>query len=322
VGVPLARLTWDAAGLPRLDAAFEPPRSRPIARPHLGSGTTPPDGTVWETWSERVAGSLAPTESVGLQTRVDTSAAGFARIPVYAAQLNSRSRTAIYFVPPPICHIAEAAPDGFLFRIWMPRVQLAAQVPLIGIRGKVRDVAEEGARLTLFRKDKFLIGDPVRRVGGTVVATITSVNDDGNVIEVEPALADIVAGEDSIRLDHLSSLDRVGPLLKEFAFLPGMEVQIEGTIHPTKQPFTRRFTVSVAESGQLQFTPSEIPPLEIGDKVTEVPRITIVGAHAVDLGLVVQSLGWHVCWLGSVCESRSTLRCPDDPCERRAEEVC
>jgi hypothetical protein len=321
-GVPLARLVWSAAGLPRLDSAFEPPRSRPIARPHLGSGMTPPDGTVWEAWMERVSGSASPTETLGLQTRVDTSAAGFARIPVYTAQLNSRARTAFYFVPPPICHIAEAAPESFVFRIWMPRVQIAGQIPLKGIRAKIRDVGDEGATLSLFRRGVFLKGDRVRRVGGTVVATVTNVNEDGNIIKVEPALADIVGGEDSIRLDHLASLDRVAPLVEDVSFLPGMEVQIEGTILTTQQPFSRRFTVSLAENGALSFTPSGIPPLVIGDKTGEGPRITVVGAHAVDLGLVVQNLGWHVCWLGSVCEGRPTVVCPDIVCKRSAKEVC
>jgi len=97
-----------------LDGAV-PPRSRPIARPRLASGSTIPGQAVWEVWRW---GRL----HLGLQTRIDTSAAGFTQTPLYFAELTTDKSPALsgFFPPFYTTHITEATPDSFLLRVSQP----------------------------------------------------------------------------------------------------------------------------------------------------------------------------------------------------------
>jgi hypothetical protein len=57
--------------------------TRSLARPRLGAGETQPEATAWGLWVVDVLG-----QSIGLETRVDTSPAGFTDVPCYFAWLN------------------------------------------------------------------------------------------------------------------------------------------------------------------------------------------------------------------------------------------
>ena len=70
-GVPLARVSA-SAGAVTVDQSIRP-LVRPVARPRLASGSTIPGLTPWEPWLG------------GVQTRIDTSAAGFTQVPAYFA---------------------------------------------------------------------------------------------------------------------------------------------------------------------------------------------------------------------------------------------
>lgn len=321
-GVPLAWMNRDSGGAPQLDMTFEQPRSRPLARPHTGSGMTPPRGTVWELWNEVVPGALTPPETIGLQTRVNTAAAGFAEIPVYIAQLRMGDRPVlIHPLPPPICRIDQAAPDSFLFRVWLPRMRTQDDPVLVVARSQVNDIAD--GRIHLDSAVGFRKGDPICIVGGAGSSVITAIYDDDNdpSIEIYPALEELAIG-DTLRLESLVSLDRIAALLDGLEFFPGMEVQIEGTNADTGEAVSRRLRVVVTANGVVRFVPSDIPKLAIGDGATDVPRVSIVSTQAVDFPLVVEDLGWHVCWFGAVCEGRPSFPCTDQVCEGSAEEVC
>jgi hypothetical protein len=117
-GVPIARVNF-ADQQAVLDRQFTVPISRPLARPHLASGATLPEHTVWELW--QVEGGERPIP-IGAQTRIDTSASGFTRIPCYFAWLqgalpDDRGQPRLF---PYFAHIAEASPTGFIFRLMVP----------------------------------------------------------------------------------------------------------------------------------------------------------------------------------------------------------
>src|SRR5712692_10775952 len=105
-GVPLARVSYDNQ-LAVFDQQFAAPISRPLARPHLASGATIPEHTVWEPWLIELSERPFP---IGAQTKVDTSAAGFTRTPCYFAwlqgSLEDEKGQPLLF--PYFAHIAEA----------------------------------------------------------------------------------------------------------------------------------------------------------------------------------------------------------------------
>jgi hypothetical protein len=131
-GVPLAQLTY-AGGAPTLTAVS--PRSRPLARPRIGNGSTPADSTPWQLW-EFMAG---PGQAfvLGLQITVDTSAAGFAEVPCYFAWLqwpqvaDSRLPYLLYLALD-FQYVEEPAIDRFVFRVLLPLRQVAAQAANLG----------------------------------------------------------------------------------------------------------------------------------------------------------------------------------------------
>lgn len=117
-GVPAARVIF-ARGVASLDSLFVTSAARPIAKPYLANGETIPGGTVWTAWK---VGGLGNEITIGLQTVVDTSEAGFTRTPCYFAWLegweanspNLRQASAIF------TSLAEPAADHFTFRILVP----------------------------------------------------------------------------------------------------------------------------------------------------------------------------------------------------------
>ena len=85
------------------------PIARALARPHIASGRTQADGAGWELWTERTPSGRF---FLGFQTRVDTSAAGFTRIPAYFA-----------WTPTLLVDFVEVADEDintFTFRLWFP----------------------------------------------------------------------------------------------------------------------------------------------------------------------------------------------------------
>ncbi len=107
----------------QLDAP--PPHVRPLARPRVANGTTLPGSNDWEVWKEAHQGRVIP---LGLQVRVDTSAAGFTQVPCYFAWALSPLS--------PFDHIVEGSIHGFIFRFWIPALAIlpAYLLPTIEMR--------------------------------------------------------------------------------------------------------------------------------------------------------------------------------------------
>ena len=107
-GVPLARAVRSQfAEMTTLDMSVRM-RARPMTRPRLGSGETIPGLTPWE-----------PTR-FALQTRIDTSAAGFTRVPAYFASLIATRPSSRFAQLMPLLalrHIADPGLTDFTYRI-------------------------------------------------------------------------------------------------------------------------------------------------------------------------------------------------------------
>jgi hypothetical protein len=109
-GVPLARISRQASTELDVDTSIRV-LARPLARPRLGSGSTSPGLAPWEPWP------------LGMQTRVDTSAAGFTRIPGYFAVLTATrqpepepGRLPFLFKT----HITDPGLTSFTLRVMLP----------------------------------------------------------------------------------------------------------------------------------------------------------------------------------------------------------
>jgi hypothetical protein len=110
-GIPIAR--FDAKGL-----RPSTQRARSFERPHVAAGETLPDATSWDIWAldERRGFVL------GIQVRVDTSAAGFTEVPCYFAWLNwPRPETDLRAFGPYVTlglqYVQNETTSGFLFRV-------------------------------------------------------------------------------------------------------------------------------------------------------------------------------------------------------------
>jgi hypothetical protein len=90
--IPLAELSYESNGVVLKTTEL---RARPLARPRIGYGTTPVEGTPWQPWLVAgleqlwvVAGPGSDRLTVlGLQVGIDTTAAGFTETPCYFAWL-------------------------------------------------------------------------------------------------------------------------------------------------------------------------------------------------------------------------------------------
>jgi hypothetical protein len=85
------------------------PIVRALARPHMASGKTESDGGPWELWTQRTS---AGEFFIGFQIRVDTSAAGFTRVPCYFAWAPTLLVEST--------EISGAEVNSFTFRLWLP----------------------------------------------------------------------------------------------------------------------------------------------------------------------------------------------------------
>jgi hypothetical protein len=136
-GVALTRGRWAKDGedlLYHRDVDFQTLLARPFARPRLGRGHTPLGATAWRAWSEVVGPSSTSDRLVvtarGIEVTIDTSAAGFTRVPCYFAWLQGgpwqvSHRLALTVLLP---RITRDARDEFTFSIWDPSALQTAGV--------------------------------------------------------------------------------------------------------------------------------------------------------------------------------------------------
>lgn len=128
-GVPLATLTFDRLRQGHTLTAVNA-RSRPLARPHIGDGSTPGDATPWQVWDPMT--SSEGSAPLGLQVVVDTSTAGFTQVPCYFAWLQWPRVAAsqlpyLLYLAVGFQYVEDEAMDHFTFRVLLPLNEFARQ---------------------------------------------------------------------------------------------------------------------------------------------------------------------------------------------------
>lgn len=147
-GVPLAQAEYDKNSRGLLSLKSIPMFSRPLARPRIASGATIPGNTAWEKWTE------SNNVTVGMETRIDTSSAGFTETPNYFAWLQSEEplwdSDQQSFILAPFTNISDPAVDGFKLRLLLPNLPKGSSVP-------INEGFDEQRFITLTRKRKLYV---------------------------------------------------------------------------------------------------------------------------------------------------------------------
>ncbi|MGY3036607.1 hypothetical protein ACVIIV_005777 [Bradyrhizobium sp. USDA 4354] len=136
-GVPLAQVIYDATGKPLVKTDFVPPGARPLARPGIATGATLPAKTAWEPWTidvpQSATGAAVQRTAVGVQTRIDTSAAGFRRRPCYFAWLAGPlfNRNTVRLLPDMFSSLTDESANGFTFRMWFPPSRPVIEIAIV-----------------------------------------------------------------------------------------------------------------------------------------------------------------------------------------------
>ena len=123
-GVSVAAVYYAAGGRITQDPYFHRISMQPLASPLLASGSTIPGATAWEPWIvgfvENDFGDSFPNV-IGVQTWIDTSAAGFSAVPCYFATLQGAlwSPKTRQLVPAIFPSLADESVTGFTFRLWL-----------------------------------------------------------------------------------------------------------------------------------------------------------------------------------------------------------
>jgi hypothetical protein len=127
-GVPIGRVSHTSSGFRLLD--FVRPSSQPLASALFVNGATVPGNTAWDLWTAGGFRDQAPI--LGVQTTIDTSAAGFTDIPVYFAQLEGPlwNPQARQLVPALLPSIVDEAANSFTFQIWLPVPEFQTEIAL------------------------------------------------------------------------------------------------------------------------------------------------------------------------------------------------
>ena len=139
-GVPVCAVYYSVGGFRGPDPYYIRTSIRPESRPLLASGVTIPGNTPWEPWSAGFAVDANDNpvpDLIGVQTWIDTSAAGFTQAPCYFAFLqgplwNSQTKQ---LTPAIFQSIADESIAGFTFRLWL-QVLPVIQGEIMETRGR------------------------------------------------------------------------------------------------------------------------------------------------------------------------------------------
>ncbi|MEN3330017.1 MAG: hypothetical protein V7638_4824 [Acidobacteriota bacterium] len=140
---------------PKTDPAFRQVVSRPLARPRMATGQTIPGETTWQPWK---IGDI----EVGVKVEIDTSAAGFTRIPHYFAEVIPGSPTAD-FIPAWFASIDAPSTQGFTFQLMLRRITRES-LRIVDPKAQIAETPALKGELTLDAGNLFAAGDLVARL--------------------------------------------------------------------------------------------------------------------------------------------------------------
>jgi hypothetical protein len=140
---------------PKADPAFRQVVSRPLARPRMATGQTIPGETTWQPWK------IGNTE-VGVKVEIDTSAAGFTRVPHYFAEVIPGSPTE-EFIPAWFASIDNPSAHGFTFQLMLRRITRQT-LRILDPKGQIAQKPTLSPTLTLNASNLFAPADLVARL--------------------------------------------------------------------------------------------------------------------------------------------------------------
>jgi hypothetical protein len=272
-GVAIARLLPSGAG-PMLDSAFRPTIARPMARPKIADGATVPGNTPWESWDE---GGV----SLGVQTVIDTSAAGFTSTPIYLAEAVTDNATAD-FVPAWFTSIADAAPDSFTVRLFMRRITRES-FDILDPKSKAAKTPPVGGSVTIAAGNIFTIDDWVSRLL-PITASVSVVKAlSGNTATIDPPFDTFTGTKEAA----FGNSPRIATVTKAAAAAAGFAVTVEtpanfqagsivaklGANYASARPTT---VTSLDDSGELELA-NPITGLAVNDQlgVAQTPSLIV-----------------------------------------------
>ena len=199
-GVPLAEVTFGNSGA-TLDKRFQPPFARALARPRLATGDTVRGNTPWEPWIEELTGpdGTPQQQTVGVQTEIDTSAAGFTTLPDYFAELqwpNLSDPSSASFAPAFFPSIADAEPDGFTFRLLMKGIARRKVALAFGVSAVAAAVSPNSPLdVQVADASGFQTGDMVARVKPRALLATAVDAVAGPVVTLHSPLTGVLGGD-------------------------------------------------------------------------------------------------------------------------------
>lgn len=120
-GVVLGTLTYYKFKILRFVKFKMAPTGLPLARPNLATGSTVPGNTSWKPWDFQSQDANVKTiyTELGVQTTIDTSAAGFTDIPQYFAWIQGSIWNSQFsqLVPALLPSLANESANSFTFRL-------------------------------------------------------------------------------------------------------------------------------------------------------------------------------------------------------------
>lgn len=210
-GVALAKLNADGTS----DPDFRPRQARPRAKPRLARGETVRGDTPWEPWIiQQPDGKGGFSDKVvGVQTHIDTSAAGFTRTPCYIATIQSQAWDVAKaeFAPAFFPHVADPSVDGFTFRLLMTEIarrRYSAWFESSRVAATARGIGER-LQVEVGATASFQKGDMVAQLRPRAESVVRVLKSAAEKLTLEAALKDAVPGTSELAVGNLPRIATV-----------------------------------------------------------------------------------------------------------------
>ncbi len=120
-GVVVGAIAYNDGRVTKREIKYSPITVQPLSRPLLASGATIAGNTPWEVWVAGYRLGHIAAIIAGVQTWIDTSAAGFTQVPCYFASMEGPvwDPQTRQLVPAIFPSIADESVTGFYFRLWL-----------------------------------------------------------------------------------------------------------------------------------------------------------------------------------------------------------
>jgi hypothetical protein len=217
-GVVLARVDAGALSL-----TFRPRQARPMARPRLARGETVRGNTPWEPWAidEPDGQGGLRRKVVGVQTHIDTSAAGFTQTPCYLASVDAPSWDVAKaeFAPAFFPHVADPTVDGFTFRLLMvetTRRRYAATSDIARVVTTSRGLAD-GLEIEVDDAGPFQKGDVIALLRPRARSLVRASAGAGDTILLSAPLEQAEVDKTVLAIGNLPRMARVTKILPQSA---------------------------------------------------------------------------------------------------------